>query len=260
MRSDHIEATDEDLRSLENSVGNLEESGDILKPGISSVTENRAQFINYRAFESMEREIMATHHPSQSASQVLNQSQGLTIEQGQDIKHLLVACAEAIVESEPTMAEKLIAELKQEVSVFGDPMQRLGAYMVEALVARLGSSGWRIYKGLKCKELSRLSSIHIFHEACPPFKFGYVAANGAIAEALKGKSRVHIIDFGIGRGSQWISLIQALAETRGNSPPHIIRITGVDDPSSDYARGGGMEISTVVCQIQPGFVLLLGYF
>jgi hypothetical protein len=51
--------------------------------------------------------------------------------------------------------------------------------------------------------------MNILYEVCPYFKFGYMSANGAIADAMKNEARVHIIDFQIAQGSQWISLIQA---------------------------------------------------
>jgi hypothetical protein len=82
--------------------------------------------------------------------------------------------------------------------------------------------------------------MNILYEVCPYFKFGYMSANGAIAEAMKNEARVHIIDFQIAQGSQWISLIQAFA-ARPGGPPHI-RITGIDDSTSAYARGGGLHI------------------
>jgi len=67
-----------------------------------------------------------------------------------------------------------------------------------------------------------------------------MAANGAIAEVFNDKDRVHIIDFQIAQGSQWVTLIQALA-ARPRGPPHVC-ITGIDDPVSEYARGGGLEL------------------
>ncbi|CBI28413.3 unnamed protein product, partial [Vitis vinifera] len=141
------------------------------------------------------------------------------------------------------MAQWLMDELRQMVSVSGEPIQRLGAYMLEGLVARLASSGSSIYKALRCKEPASadlLSYMHILYEVCPYFKFGYMSANGAIAEAMKDENRVHIIDFQIGQGSQWITLIQAFS-ARPGGPPHI-RITGIDDSTSAYARGGGLNI------------------
>ena len=70
-------------------------------------------------------------------------------------------------------------------------MQRLGAYLLEGLVAMLASSGSCLYKALKCKEPASsdlLSYMHILYEVCPYFKFGYMSANWAIAEAMIGEN------------------------------------------------------------------------
>ncbi|KAG8658306.1 scarecrow-like protein 21 [Manihot esculenta] len=160
-----------------------------------------------------------------------------------DLKAALCACAQAVANNDMLTFEWLMTELRQKVSVSGEPIQRLGAYMVEGLVARLASSGSSIYKALRCKEPASaelFSYMHILYEVCPYFKFGYMSANGAIAEAMKDERKVHIIDFQISQGSQWVTLIQALAAQPGG-PPHI-RLTGIDDSTSAYARGGGLDI------------------
>lgn len=160
-----------------------------------------------------------------------------------DLNQMLIACARAVADNNALMVELLTAELRQMVSVSGDPIQRLGAYLLEGLVARLASTGSCIYKALRCKQPASaelLSYMHILYEVCPYFKFGYMSANGAIAEAVKDENRVHVVDFQIAMGTQWVTLIQALA-ARPGGPPHV-RITGIDDPVSAYARGGGLHI------------------
>ncbi|CAI8586948.1 unnamed protein product [Vicia faba] len=163
-----------------------------------------------------------------------------------DLKEALFTCAKAVSENDIETTEWLMTELSKMVSVSGSPIQRLGAYMLEALVARIASSGSIIYKSLKCKEPTiatsneLLSHMHVLYEICPYLKFGYMSANGVIAEVLKDESEVHIIDFQINQGVQWISLIQALAGKPGGPPK--IRITGFDDSTSAYARGGGLDI------------------
>nr|XP_010907680.1 chitin-inducible gibberellin-responsive protein 2 [Elaeis guineensis]XP_029117203.1 chitin-inducible gibberellin-responsive protein 2 [Elaeis guineensis] len=160
-----------------------------------------------------------------------------------DLKETLIACARAVADNDAQVMDWLIPELRQMVSVSGEPIQRVGAYMLEGLIARLSSSGSSIYKALKCKEPTSsdlLSYMHILYDVCPYFKFAYLSANGAIAEALKNEDKVHIIDFQIAQGSQWMTLLQALA-ARPGGPPHV-RITGIDDSMSAYARGGGLHI------------------
>ncbi|KAL8509828.1 hypothetical protein ACS0TY_016886 [Phlomoides rotata] len=186
---------------------------------------------------------LAVSSSNQLPIESLLSNQEMEIMHGRNIKVMLFGCAKAVAENDLMTCEFLMSKLRLMVSVNGDPLQRLGAYMLEGLVARLSFSGSSIYKALRCKEPTSselLSYMHLLFEACPYFKFGFLSANGAIAEAMKNESRIHIIDFQITQGTQWITLIQALT-ARAGGPPHV-RITGVDDSFSSYARGGGLEI------------------
>ncbi|XP_059285287.1 scarecrow-like protein 21 [Lycium ferocissimum] len=158
-----------------------------------------------------------------------------------NLKQLLIACARTLAENNLDDFEKLISKARSAVSITGDPIQRLGAYIVEGLVARKEASGTNIYRALNCKEPAGrdlLSYMHILYEICPYLKFGYMAANGAIAEACRNEDRIHIIDFQIAQGTQWMTLLQALAARPSGAP--YVRITGIDDPVSKYARGDGL--------------------
>ncbi|KAL4619174.1 hypothetical protein ACB092_06G060700 [Castanea dentata] len=159
-----------------------------------------------------------------------------------NLKQLLTACAKALSDNRMDDFDKLTEKARDAVSITGEPIQRLGAYMVEGLVARKEASGTNIYHALRCREPESkdlLSYMHILYEICPYLKFGYMAANGAIADACKNEDRVHIIDFQITQGTQWMTLLQALAARPGGAPH--VRITGIDDPFSKYARGDGLE-------------------
>ncbi|KAI4366120.1 hypothetical protein MLD38_022039 [Melastoma candidum] len=159
-----------------------------------------------------------------------------------NLKQLLIACARSLSENNLAEFDKLVEEARGAVSITGEPIERLGAYMVEALVARREGSGLNIYRTLRCREpegKDLLSYMHTLYDICPYLKFGYMAANGAIAEACRTEQRIHIVDFMIAQGTQWMTLLQALA-TRPGGPPHV-RITGIDDPVSKHAREAGLE-------------------
>ncbi|XP_028807681.1 scarecrow-like protein 21 [Neltuma alba] len=159
-----------------------------------------------------------------------------------NLRQLLIACAKALSENNVKDFDQLIERARSSVSITGEPMQRLGAYLVEGLVARKEASGNNIYRSLRCKEpegKDLLSYMHRLYEICPYLKFGYMAANGAIAEACRNEDCIHIIDFQIAQGSQWVTLLQALAARPSGAP--YVRITGIDDPLSKYARGDGLE-------------------
>ncbi|KAK9084948.1 hypothetical protein Sjap_025359 [Stephania japonica] len=158
------------------------------------------------------------------------------------LSKLLIECARALSENRKLDFDKLIHEAKKEVSITGEPIQRLGAYIVEGLVARNEASGPNLYRTLWSRDADSkdlLSYMQTLYDIFPYYKFGYMAANGAIAEAFKNEDRVHIIDFQIAQGTQWVTLIQALA-ARPNGPPQV-RITGIDDPVSRHARSNGLE-------------------
>nr|UWU45093.1 GRAS40 [Betula platyphylla] len=187
--------------------------------------------------EVTRREISRTETPGQSSG-----PSGEVVHR-ENLKQLLIACAKALSENSMDVFDKLIHEKARDaVSIAGEPIQRLGAYILEALVARKEESGATIYRALKCSEPESkdlLSYMLILYEISPYLKFGYMAANGAIADACKNEDRIHIIDFQIAQGSQWVTLLEALA-ARPGGPPHV-RITGIDDSLSKYARGDGLE-------------------
>lgn len=169
-----------------------------------------------------------------------------------DLKQLLLACAGVVSEADTSFSDRRVAVsaaealmdiLEKRVSVSGEPLQRLGAYMLEGLRARLLSSGHIIYKKLRCNEPTSselMSYMHVLYLMCPYYKFANMSANVVIEEAMQNENRIHIIDFQIAQGSQWMSFIQAIA-CRPGGPPSL-RITGVDDSDSAHARGGGLQL------------------
>lgn len=167
----------------------------------------------------------------------------LEIASSLDVKELLLACAEAVSDADFSAAEVLMNVLEQKVSVSGEPMQRLSAYMLEGLRARLFSSGSIIYKKLKCNEPTStelISYMQVLYQICPYYKFAYTSANVVIDEAMRNENRIHIIDFQIAQGSQWMFLMHNLARRPGGPP--FVHVTGVDDSQSAHARGGGLQV------------------
>ncbi|KAI3818903.1 hypothetical protein L1987_12724 [Smallanthus sonchifolius] len=160
-----------------------------------------------------------------------------------DVKQTLIGIAHALDDGAKQHAEALMEALESKVSVTGDPIQRLGTYMLEGLRARQLSSGSLIYKKLRCyepKPEELTSYMSILYEICPYYKFAYTSANVVIKEAMQYETQVHVIDFLIAQGSQWVQLIEDLAKRPGGPPK--LRVTGVDDGDSSYARGGGLHL------------------
>lgn len=161
-----------------------------------------------------------------------------------DVKQTLINIAHAMDDGAKEDAEALMEALQSKVSVSGEPIQRLGAYMLEGLRARQLSSGSLIYKKLRCYEPTNpkelMSYMSILYEICPYYKFAYTSANVVIKEVMQDENQIHVIDFLIAQGSQWVQLIEDLAKRPGGPPR--LRVTGVDDYDSSYARGGGLDL------------------
>ncbi|MBA0785307.1 hypothetical protein Gotri_026207, partial [Gossypium trilobum] len=62
-----------------------------------------------------------------------------------NLKQLLIACAKTLSENNIAKFNVLIAKARVAVSIYGEPIQHLDAYMVEGLVARKEASGSNIY-------------------------------------------------------------------------------------------------------------------
>ncbi|CAG7869600.1 unnamed protein product [Brassica rapa] len=174
-----------------------------------------------------------------SSKEVISQSTTTTTP-----KQILISCAHALSEGKSEEALSMVNELRQIVSIQGDPSQRIAAYMVEGLAARMAASGKFLYKALKCKEPpsdERLAAMQVLFEVCPCFKFGFLAANDAIIDSIRGEEEVHIIDFDINQGNQYMTLIKTIADLPVKGRPRL-RLTGVDDPESVQRSVGGLRI------------------
>ncbi|KAK9938336.1 hypothetical protein M0R45_015083 [Rubus argutus] len=195
------------------------------------------------------------HRQSEKRHKVLDEA-SLQRFPADNLQQLLIACAEALSHNYMDDFENLIARARGAVSISGEPIQRLGAYMVEGLVARKEASGTNIYRALRCREPDSndlLSYMHILYEICPYLKFGYMAANGAIADACRNEDRIHIIDFQIAQGTQWVTLLQALA-ARPSGAPHV-RITVEFHGVPVFA----LDVTRDMLDVRPGEALAVNF-
>eukprot|EP00271_Cylindrocystis_brebissonii_P014198 TRINITY_DN35475_c0_g1_i1.p1 TRINITY_DN35475_c0_g1~~TRINITY_DN35475_c0_g1_i1.p1 ORF type:complete len:792 (+),score=122.63 TRINITY_DN35475_c0_g1_i1:112-2487(+) len=164
---------------------------------------------------------------------------------------LLVKVANAIVAGEKDAAHKYLEQLHDVASIYGDASQRLSAYFLEGLTARITGEMPVDHPGLltpveyKPPDCARhlMQAFTVLVTSSPYLTFGQVTVNCAILEAFMGASHVHIVDFGIGHGLQWPPLFQALA-ARPGGPPHV-RMTGIDLPTHGTRRA--------FCVLETGF-------
>ncbi|WOL01671.1 scarecrow-like protein 32 [Canna indica] len=149
------------------------------------------------------------------------------------MEQLLVHCANAIESNDATLAQQILWVLNNIAPPDGDSNQRLTSAFLRALIARASKTG-------SCKMLTAVAAradadlaLHIhrfsavdlasFIDLTPWHRFGYAAANAAIAEAVEGLPVVHIVDLGTTHCMQIPTLIDLLAN-RPEGPP-FLRLT-----------------------------------
>ncbi|KAL3334569.1 hypothetical protein AABB24_031012 [Solanum stoloniferum] len=142
-------------------------------------------------------------------------------------KQSIVEAATAITDGKTNVAVQILTRLAQVADVRGSSEQRLTAYMVSALRSRVNSTEYPPpVMELHSKE--HAVSAQNLYEISPCFKLGFMAANLAIVEAVADhpSNKIHVIDFDIGQGGQYLHLLHALA-TKKTDNPISLKITAI---------------------------------
>ncbi|KQJ87055.2 hypothetical protein BRADI_4g09180v3 [Brachypodium distachyon] len=155
-----------------------------------------------------------------------------------DLHTLLLQCAQAVSTDNQRGASELLKKIKQNSSPTGDAAQRLAHYFSVGLEARLAGRGSRLYESLMARRTSVvdvLKADQLYMAACCCKKVAFVFANKTICNAVAGKSRLHIVDYGL----QWPGLLRMLAAREGGPPE--VRITGIDLPQPGFRGASHVE-------------------
>ncbi|KAL0005274.1 hypothetical protein SO802_012835 [Lithocarpus litseifolius] len=171
-------------------------------------------------------------------------------ENGIRLVHALMACAEAVQQSNLSVAEALVKQIGFLAVSQAGAMRKVATYFAEALARRI----YGLYPQNPLNQsLFDVLQMH-FYETCPYLKFAHFTANQAILEAFEGKKRVHVIDFSMNQGMQWPALMQALALRPGGAPA--FRLTGIGPPApddSDHLQEVGWKLAQLAETIHVEF-------
>ncbi|KAI3769011.1 hypothetical protein L6452_00107 [Arctium lappa] len=165
------------------------------------------------------------------------------VDDGLQLVHLLLACAEAVGCRDTQLADSILSKIWYSANPLGDSLQRVSYCFAMGLKSRLSllqtnvnangtismSNGWgRVTPPTDIRREERIEAFHLLHQTTPYIAFGFLAANEAIFQAAKGKDCLHIIDLGMEHTLQWPSLIRTLGSTTDPGvSPKLIRITGI---------------------------------
>lgn len=160
------------------------------------------------------------------------------VDQGLQLVHLLLACAEAIGCRDLQLVESMLEQIWPSVNPLGDSLQRVAYCFAVGLNLRLSllhsNPNGLLMDNLNASSVSReekVEAFHLLHQATPYIAFGFMAANEAICRAASGHDSLHIVDLGMQHTLQWPSLFRALS-TRPEGPPKRIRITALTTDQS----------------------------
>lgn len=178
--------------------------------------------------------------PSKSAGPNITTT---TLSSASCMEQLLVYCAHAVDRSDATLAHQLLWVLNTIAPPDGDSTQRLSSAFLRSLILRASRTG-TCQLSLPAPAdptadlaLHRFSPLDLatFVDLTPFHRFGYTAANAAIAEAAEGFPIVHIVDLSTTHCMQMPTLIDALA-SRPEGPPYIkLTVPCPPDPSSSIS-------------------------
>ncbi|KAM5557410.1 scarecrow-like protein 8 [Rosa sericea] len=170
-------------------------------------------------------------------------------------KQSLMEAASAISEGKSEAAAEILTRLTQVTNPRPNSEQRLLEFMASALKSRVNP----VDNPPPVNELftqEHAGSTQFLYELIPCFRLGFIAANQAILEATLADqsttNKVHVIDFDIGQGGQYMHLLRALS-TRQNGKSSVVKITTVpDNGGEDRLRSVRRNLSQVAKQVGVG--------
>ncbi|KAL6195541.1 hypothetical protein ACLB2K_031160 [Fragaria x ananassa] len=89
-----------------------------------------------------------------------------------------------------------------------------------------------------------LRAHRLYVTASPLKKMSNFVANSTITEFAKDATSLHVIDFGISYGFQWLCLIQHISERRGGPPK--IHMTAIELPQPGFRPTEGLKRQGIV--------------
>ncbi|XP_071718241.1 scarecrow-like protein 6 [Rutidosis leptorrhynchoides] len=137
---------------------------------------------------------------------------------------------------DPILAQGILARLNHQLSPIGKPFERAAFYFKEALnllshsILNNNVNPQISTNGSPFSLIFKIGAYKSFSETSPFIQFANFTCNQALLESLDGFDHIHIIDFDIGYGGQWASLMQELALR--NNGVSSLKITAFASPST----------------------------
>ncbi|PON58174.1 GRAS transcription factor [Parasponia andersonii] len=173
-------------------------------------------------------------------------------------KQSLMEAASAISEGKPEAASEILTRLTLVSNPRPNSEQRVLEFIASALKSRVSP----VESPPPVMELfsqEHTASTQSLYDLSPCFGLGFTAANLAILEATladqsSSKNKVHVIDFDIGHGGQYVNLLHQLTPLRQNGKAVTLKITTVAD-NCERLKSVGDKLSQLAERLGFGFEL-----
>ncbi|XP_030543227.1 DELLA protein RGL1-like [Rhodamnia argentea] len=171
-----------------------------------------------------------------------------------ELAQLLLAAAEKVGDQQFDRASRLLSYCELLASKRASPAQRIVLYFVEALQDRIDKETGRMISAKGCErkagkdDMSQGLSTSLIslkcHAQLPFNQVTQFTALQVILEQTLSATRIHLIDLQIRSGIQWIVLMQALAERKGE-PVELLKITAVGSAGRAKMEEAGKRLASV---------------
>ncbi|CAH9096771.1 unnamed protein product [Cuscuta europaea] len=151
--------------------------------------------------------------------------------QQQAIIDELFTASELVQSGRPNLAQAILARLNHYLSPMGNPFLRAAFYCKESLESILQSSSSSSSPVPPFSVIYKLGAYKSFSEISPITYFTNFTCNQALLEALEGFDRIRIVDFDIGCGGHWASLMHELSVRSAGVAT--LKITVLASPAKD---------------------------
>ncbi|CAH2070224.1 unnamed protein product [Thlaspi arvense] len=156
-------------------------------------------------------------------------------------RQTVMEIATAIAEGKTEIATEILARVSQTPNQRRNSEEKLVDFMVTALRVRIYPAESSVLPSPATELYGKehLTSTQLLYELSPCFKLGFMAANLAILEAAGNNDgegmTMHVIDFDIGEGGQYVHLLHALSTRRHGKNPPVVKITAVTNNNDRFA-------------------------
>jgi hypothetical protein len=159
-----------------------------------------------------------------------------------DLRTMLIHCAQSVATGDRRSATEVLKQIKQHSSPRGDATQRLAHCFAMGLEARLAGTGSQAYQSLMAQHTSVvdfLKAYSLYMAACCFMKVRHIFSNNAICDAVAGRSKLHIVEYGVQHGFLYPGLFYQLARMEGGPPE--VRLTAIAVPQPGFRPAHQIE-------------------